>query len=102
MVYETTNQYLGEEFGVAEINLSKTSDGHTFRAVVMVGPPDRAGYRAKDGEQARRYRKAIRRAVAELYNIPIDHVRAVSRFTRLQSDGTLVDNTGKPVGWVKL
>ncbi len=85
-----------------ECNCTLSKDGELREVVVMVGPPDKAGWRAKDGRDARDRRREVKRQVMEATGLPAAKVRIVSRFTSIveTESGEIVkrDDRGRTIG----
>jgi len=95
--------YETREIDGFQVNLRTSKRGDVRSAVVLVGPADKPGWRAKDGQAARLKRREAKRAVMAALDLPAKAVTVCARYSCLsvQSDGMVArrDDAGNIIGY---
>ena len=75
--------YSKQQIAGFECNCIESKKGELRAVTIMIGPPDKAGYRSKDGPLAKAKRQEAKQAVIAATGLPRAKVRVASRFTSL-------------------
>jgi hypothetical protein len=84
-----------------EVSCICSKSGILRSATVLVGDPDKAGFRSKDGKGAKDARRQAKEAVIKATGLPSNKVKVSARYSCLRVSGGMIerlDESGRVIG----